>query len=233
MMDTVLFMAPGTCARVTTIALEEIGVPFETRLMRFRKGEHKSPEFRKINPKGKVPALVIDGHTLTENVAILIYLNERFPDARLLPPANDLLAKVRVLADLAFCATTLHPIVSRIRFPQMMVSDPTAALAVYEKGTESMHEYFRLIETRLEDGSWWYGEDWSAMDGYLYWVFWRVEGAEFDVAAYPRFVAHARRMEERPAVQRALAREAEAQAQLEAEGLAVVPQVPKTKDEGA
>ena len=72
-----LYMAPGTCARVPCIALEEAGVEFESVLIRFVRGEHKSPEFKKLNPKGKVPTLVIHGKPLTENLAIITYLNQR------------------------------------------------------------------------------------------------------------------------------------------------------------
>jgi glutathione S-transferase len=61
------------------------------------------------------------------------------------------------------------------------------------------------------------------MDGYLYWVFWRVDGAGYDTSRFPRFTSHARAMEDRPAVRRALAREEQAQAQLETEGLAFIP----------
>ena len=82
-----------------------------------------------------------------------------------------------------------------------------------------MEEFFGLIESRLTDQPWWYGDQWTAMDAYLYWVFWRVEGADFDVTPYPRFKDHSRRVEERPAVQRTLAREKAAESQLEAEGL--------------
>ena len=220
-----LFFAPGTCARVPLIALEEIGLPIEIHLVRFMKGEHKSPEYRRYNPKGKVPALVMDGETLTENVAILWFLNERFPDARLLPPADDSVEKARQIADLAFCATTLHPLVSRIRIPQF-VAGPEAAAAVYKAASEGMREYFQVVEERLGGSDWWYGDNWSVVDAYLYWVFWRVEGAEFPVADFPRYFGHARRMEQRPAVQRAMAREAEAERQLEAEGLAFKPTIP-------
>ena len=225
MNETVLFIAPGTCARVACIALEEVGLPFETRVIRFLKGEHKSPAYKQFNPKGKVPALVMDGETLTENVAILCYLHERFPEARLLPPAGDALARARQVADLAFCATTLHPLVSRIRFPQL-VAGPDVAAQIYLAASEAMKEYFQLVEDRLAGSPWWYGDAWSAMDAYLYWVFWRVEGAGFDVGPYPHYSDHARRIEQRPAVQRALAREAEAERQLEAEGLSLKPTIP-------
>jgi glutathione S-transferase len=219
---TTLWMAPYTCARVTAIALEEAGVDFETRLVRFMRGEHKSPAFKARNPKGKVPALEIDGEVLTENVAILTYLAERFPDAALLPSMASPLQRARVLADLCFCSSTLHPLVTRIRMP-MFFAGAENALVVKQTAEAAMDEYFQLVEDRLAAGPWWYGDAWSAMDGYLYWVFWRVEGAGYDVSRFPRFTAHARAMEQRPAVQRALAREEAAQAQLEAEGLAFVP----------
>lgn len=222
MTNIILFYAPQSCARVPTIALEEIGVPFEITLVRFLKGEHKSPDYKQYNPNGKVPCLLVDGESLTENVAILSYLNERFPQARLLPRTTDALPRYRQIADLSFCASTLHPIVTRIRMP-VFFSNPEHARAVWESGCGAMNEYFSLIEQRLANDSWWYGEEWSVMDAYLYWVFWRVEGAGFDVSSYPNYRDHARRMEERPSVQRALQREAEAEKQLEAEGLKFKP----------
>ena len=219
---TTLWMAPYTCARVTAIALEEAGASFDTRLVRFMRSEHKSPEFRARNPKGKVPALEIDGEVLTENVAILAYLAERFPQARLLPPADTPAERAHILADLCFCSSTLHPLVTRIRMP-MFFAGAENALAVKQTAEAAMDEYFSLVDNRLAGGPWWYGDAWSAMDGYLYWVFWRVEGAGYDVSRFPYFTAHARAMEQRPAVQRALAREQAAQKQLEAEGLAFLP----------
>jgi glutathione S-transferase len=159
-------------------------------------------------------------------VSILWYLNERFPQAHLMPPAVDVLDQARQIADLAFCASILHPIVSRIRMPQF-IGGPESAAAVYRAGLEAMKEYFFLIEDRLARSPWWYQDVWSVMDAYLYWVFWRVEGAGFNVKPYPRFTDHARRMEQRPAVQRAMAREAEAESQLEAEGMAFRPTVPE------
>lgn len=221
-MPAILHMAPYTCARVTAIALEEAGIPFETKLVRFLKGEHKSPEYRRFNPKGKVPALEIDGDVLTENVAILGYLDERFPEARLMPVANSAADRAHHLADLCFCSATLHPLVTRIRMP-MFFAGPDNAVEVKHTAEKAMDEYFQVIEDRLDVGPWWYGAEWSMMDGYLYWIFWRVEGAGYDVSRFPRFTTHARAMEARPAVQRAIAREEAAQAQLEAEGLAFVP----------
>ncbi len=217
-----LYMAPGTCARVTCIALEEAGQDFETILIRFMKGEHKSPDFKRLNPKGKVPTLVVDGTPLTENVAILSYLHEEFPDARLLPGVTESYERLQQLADLSFCASTLHPIVTRIRMPQFFATEDCAR-SVWEKGCESMNEYFGLVNNRLGNGPWWYGEQWSVVDAYLYWIFWRCAGANYDVEPFAHFKDHATRMEARPATRRALEREAALQAQLESEGLVFKP----------
>lgn len=222
MTKTVLYAAPGSCSRVPCIALEEIGLPFEYRPVVFMKGEHKATAYKKLNPKGKVPCLVIDEEPLTENVAILSYLNSRFPEAGLLPAAKNELERMRQIADLCFCSTTLHPIVTRIRMPQFFAA-PEAARSVFDAGCEAMREYFHLIEERLARNPWWYDDTFSAMDGYLNWVFWRVEGASFPTADYPCFSDHARRVAQRPAVQRALAREEAAQAELESKGLAFKP----------
>ncbi|MDT8398589.1 MAG: glutathione S-transferase family protein [Pseudomonadales bacterium] len=225
MSSITLWMAPGTCARVTAISLEEAELEFDTELIRFMKGQHKSPEYRTVNPKGKVPALVIDGEALTENLAILTYLNERYPEANLLPPARDSMTRARQLADLSFCAATLHPIATRIRIPTFFASKE-AAKSVWESACGAMDEYFRLIEDRLDGKPWWYGDNWSVMDAYLYWIYWRVEGAGYAVGDFNNYQAHKSRMENRPAVQRALARENEALAQLEKEGLVFTPSKP-------
>jgi glutathione S-transferase len=217
-----LHMAPFTCARVTAIALEEAGQAFETRPVRFVRGEHKSPEYRRLNPLGKVPALAIDGVILTETVAILTYLNDRFPEAHLLPDATCAADRAVQIADLCFCSSTLHPIVTRIRLPAFFAGNENA-LTVKQSAERSMDEYFQVVEDRLAAGPWWYGAQWSVLDGYLYWVFWRVEDAGYDVTRFPRFLAHARATESRTSVRRALAREAAVQAGLEKEGSAFVP----------
>lgn len=222
MTETILYSAPGTCGRVSAIVLEEAGVPFEMRVIRFLKGEHKSPAFKEKNPKGKVPALEIDGAVLTENVAIIRYLAARFPEKALLPTTSTLAQDAEITADLCFCSATLHPLVTRIRMPQFFAG-PENASAVWKMGCDAMREYFQLVEDRLAGGPWWYGETWSAMDAYLYWVFWRVEGADFPVKEYQRLRGHARRMEQRPSVRRAVARDDEMTAQLEAEGLVFNP----------
>lgn len=220
-----LYFAPSTCGRVPLMALEEAGIAFDIHVVAFMAGEHKSPEYLAINPKGKVPALRIDGHSLTENVAILTYLDRRHPDAKLLPARHTDADLAQHLADLSFCAATLHPLVTRIRMSPIFAG-PENARAVWEHAATAMDEYFTLIDRRLSEAPWWYGEGWSVMDAYLYWVFYRVAGAAYDVEPFPAFADHAARMARRPAVQRALEREKQAEAYLESRGLLFVPPPP-------
>ncbi len=221
-----LHMAPGTCARVPAIALFEAGAAFEPKLVRFMAGEHRSPGYLAVNPLGKVPALFIDGAVITENVAIIRYLAQRFTDAALMPAAADPLQEARQLADLCYCSATLHPIVTRIRIPTLFAETPDAQASVYRRATEAMAQSLALAERRLEDGAWWYGERWSLMDAYLNWVWFRITGAGFDTAPFPRLVDHDRRNADRPSVRRLRELEADLDAQLEAQGLRFRPPPP-------
>ena len=208
MPDIELFVAPNTCARVATIALEEIGVPFETSLVRTAANQQNSPEFLKLNPKGKVPTLLIDGAPLTENVAILTWLADSFPDANLMPATDNAIEKLKQTADLAFFAGTVHPIVTRIAMPMKIIADAAQSFDIVRPaGIKDMKKVMSMIDARLADGPWWYGDNWSIIDGYLYWVWSRITGVGFDGSVFANIQRHFALNNERPAVQRAMARE--------------------------
>jgi glutathione S-transferase len=221
MTDIALYFAPDTCARVPMIALEEAGHPFRTELIAFMRGDHRSAGYLALNPKAKVPTLVVDGRVLTENVAILTWLAARFPQAKLLPECKDAVERAQVIADLAFCASGLHPIVTRLRIPQYFCDAAEGISRVFSMAEAAMRPNFALIDRRLANNEWWYGEQWSMMDAYINWVWFRVTGTAFDAGAYPNFARHDACIRRRPSVQRALHRNSEAAAQLEALGLAV------------
>lgn len=218
-----LFVSPGSCARVPTIALEEIGVPFETELLRMNAKHHKSPEFLAINPKGKVPALVVDGQPLTENVAILTWLNKTYPEAALLPKTPNELDAARQTADLAFFSGTVHPLVTRYARPGKFVADDQVSSQVRRVAAQATHPFWSMIDDRLSKAPWWYGDEWSIVDGYLFWAWWRVVASGFPGERFRRICAHADRMKSRPCVVRALDREVVHVAQLKSEGLYEAP----------
>ena len=224
MPDLKLFVAPNTCARVPTIALEEIGVPFETDLVRVAINQQKSPEFLKLNPKGKVPTLLIDGVPLTENVAILTWLNAEFPQANLLPKTDSTFAALEQTADLAFFAGTVHPTVTRVAMPLKFIEDKALSFEIVRPvGIQEMHKIMEMIDVRLENGPWWYGDTWSVVDGYLYWVWGRITGVGYPGEAFKNIQRHYALSNERPAVQRAMAREAANVEILKADGHYIAP----------
>lgn len=212
-----MYFAPGTCARVSMIALEEAGIAFESRVVRFVKGEHRSSEYLALNPAGKVPCLLVDGKPLTENVAILTWLARSYPDAKLLPLTGEPWHDAQLLSQLVWCASTLHPLVTRIRIPHFFCDIPGGPERVYEMGTRAMRQHIAPAERRLASQAWMLGE-WSVLDAYIFWVWFRITGAGFDDTEFPRLRDHYARMQERPSVQAMLAREAQGQAQLEREG---------------
>ena len=224
MPDLKLFVAPNTCARVPTIALEEIGVPFETELVRTAANQQNSPEFLKLNPKGKVPTLLVDGVPLTENVAILTWLNAEFPEAALLPKTGSSFEAVQQTADLSFFSATVHPTVTRVAMPLKFIADKELSFEIVRPvGIAAMNKIMDMIEARLANGPWWYGDTWSAVDGYLCWVWGRIIGVGYPGDKYPNIRHHFELSNQRPAVQRAMAREAENIEILKAEGLYIAP----------
>jgi glutathione S-transferase len=103
-----LYFSNGSCSLASHIALEESGAKFETQRINLREKEQMTPEFLKINPKHKVPTLVLDdGTVLTENPAIISYVADTHPQAKLLAAPGEL-ARAKAQEWLAWCASTVH-----------------------------------------------------------------------------------------------------------------------------
>jgi len=101
-----LYEFPPTRSIRVRWTLQELGVPFEAVTVNMVKGEHKSPAFLKINPAGKLPALVDGDLLLTESIAIVLYLGEKYPDKGLVPA--DLAQRAELYKWLMFAATELE-----------------------------------------------------------------------------------------------------------------------------
>ena len=110
-MSYLLYGARGSGSCAIECALAEIGADCEVRKLSLRKDEQRGAEYEAVNPQRKVPALVIDGdQLLTESVAILLTLEERHPEAGLLPPKGTV-GRANALRWLLFAATEIYPIV--------------------------------------------------------------------------------------------------------------------------
>jgi glutathione S-transferase len=206
---------------VPLIALEEIGQPFETRLVSFMRGDHRRPEFLELNPAGKVPLLVTARGPISQNVAILAFLAKSNPDAGLLPTASSPYEEAQLLSQLSRFSADLHPVVTRIVLPRFFAQAPDAQAQVREHAEEIMRFHLQSFEGALERGSWLLGERWSIFDAYLGWVWFRITGAGFIDDSFLHIAEHYDRLLSRPSVTRALAIEAQGQSELEVQGLAI------------
>jgi glutathione S-transferase len=178
-----LYFSPGSSSMAVHIALHEIGVDFEPRLVSLAKREQFAPEYLAINPEAKVPTLMIDGRPLTEVAAILYYLAKRHPE-KALWPEGDLETEAQAISWMSFIASTIHP-ARRI-------------------GLERWREVFGLAERRL-GGRQWAVNRYSIADIHLFRLFWRfVDSVKPAAAEFPGLSAHYERMLARPAVQRTL-----------------------------
>lgn len=214
-----LYFAPQTCARVTLTALEEVGAPFETRLVAFLAGEHRSPGFLAVNPSGKVPALVTDNDVIVQNGAILSYLAEVHPEVGLLPRRPDPAGRAAVLAELFRCSSDLHPLVTRFVIPQLATAEEAGAPAVRARAREGLEFQLAPLAERLDRQDWSFEEGWSIVDAYLAWIWFRITGAGFAADGFPTLAAHFERASARPSARAALKHEARAQEELKRRGL--------------
>ena len=106
-----LYWAPGACSFVPHVGLEAAKAPFEPKMVKLHKGEHRTPAYLAMNPNGQVPVLMIDGKALTQIVAICDFLDRRFPDAGLLP--KDSWERSQALSQLAWMNSTPHTTATR------------------------------------------------------------------------------------------------------------------------
>ncbi len=191
---------------VSMILLEEAEVDYRIHSVNLMKGEHKKESYLAINPKAKVPAMKLDGVILTENPVLIQALVHRFPEAKLMPETSSPLESLQQWSHLCFCSSTLHPAVTRVCKPEFF-GEADAVDAIRAKGKEAMCDGLSLVEDRLKDNRWWYGDSWSAMDAYIFWVFSRLNRCDFDFADFQNLVYHSEKMKVRVAVQRAVAKE--------------------------
>jgi glutathione S-transferase len=207
-MKLVLYYAPLTCALAPYVTLTEAGAPFEVRPVNLRKGENRTPEYLRLNPKHQVPTLVVDGQPLTENVAMQIWINRNFPAAKLLP--SDAMQEVKAISLLSFCASGIHPFLARINAPARVCDAPGAEGAVRRIAQELLFEKFQVMEDLLAGRDWFF-DHFTAVDAHFFWCFRRGTQFELDQSRFKNCTAHFERMKARPSVQKLLAFEKQVQ----------------------
>jgi len=159
-----LFYYPGACSLADHIVLEWIGARYE--LVEVSREAVKSPEYLALNPGGNVPLLQHGDSLLTENVAILVYLAELRPEAKLLGDGS-LRARADVLRWVAFINSDVHGAFAPIFSPQHFLGDERFADELARLARLHLRELLQRLEDQLHERSWLTGER-SIADAYLF-----------------------------------------------------------------
>jgi glutathione S-transferase len=198
-----LYYATNTCALASHIALEEADADYETHWIDFGAAEQTKPDYLKINPKARVPALATERGVITENPAILAYIAQTHASAKL-APLDDPFAFAELQSFLSYLCSTLHVAHAHRPRAYRWADDPAAQEAMKKKVPETVGACFDLIERNLFRGPWAMGSAYTVADPYLFTLARYMEVDGLDPAAFPRVLDHRDRMAGRPAVQRVL-----------------------------
>jgi glutathione S-transferase len=202
-----LYYAADTCSLASHIALEDAGADYALARISFAQNEQRSPDYLAINPKGRVPAMVTDRGILTETPAMLVFIAQSFPRARL-APLDDAFAFAEVQAFNSYLCSTLHVAHAHRMRGRRWADDEAAIAAMKRKVPNSVGASYDLIERHMFRGPWVMGEAYTICDPYLFTIAQWMEGDGVDPARFPRVADHRRRMSERAAVRTAIAQEA-------------------------
>jgi glutathione S-transferase len=201
-----LYYAAHTCSLASHIALEDAGAPYELKRIEFAKEEQRSPAYLKINPKSRVPAMVTPRGILTETPAMLAFIAQSFPAARL-APLDDPFAFATIQSFNSYLCSVVHVAHAHRMRGYRWSDDPDAWASMQRKVPESVGACFDLIEREMLKGPWVAGDAYTIADPYLFTLAQWVEGDGLDITRIPRVIDHRRRMLERPAVKKAIAEE--------------------------
>lgn len=207
-MNLTLYYAPMTCALVPFVTLTEAGAEFDVVNVNTRTNQHKTAEFLAVNPKHKVPVLVIDGEPLTENVAIQIWIARQFPAAALLPA--DPKSQIGAISLMAWFSSTIHPHLRPNSRPDDYCDLPDSAESVKRVAKKLLFEDLQIAEDKLA-GREYFFDHFSAPDAYFFWCFRRALSFKLDLSCFANCTAHFERMQQRASVQKVLAYEKQVQ----------------------
>lgn len=197
-----LYFCPGACSLASHIALEETGAPYEIKPILLAKGQQRTEAYLKINPRGKVPALSVDGKILVENTAILTYLARRFPERKLMPadPAEE----ARCIATMCWFSIVVHPSYQRSHRPERFADGEQAQAAVKENGRKSFWANLQEIDSMIQGNDWIMGREFTVVDGYaLVFYGWGMRSG-FPMKELSAYTAWQERMMKRPTVQKSV-----------------------------
>ena len=205
-MKLTLYYAPNTCATAAYINLLESGADFDVKDVNTRANQQNTPEFLALNPKHKVPVLLIDGEPLTENVAIALWLSRQFPQAKIM--GADSREEIKAVSLMAWFASGIHPRLTPNMRPQNYCDLPGSEESVKRVANKLLFEDFAVADKMLA-GREWFLSHFAAPDAHFFWCIRRATQLGVEISGFPNIVAHFKRMQERPSVKKLFAYEKE------------------------
>jgi glutathione S-transferase len=198
-----LYYSPGACSLAAHAALREWGVPFELRRVAVAKGEHLKPDYLALNPRGRVPLLIVDGKPVRENSAILTWVGQQCG----LYPKVGTYEAAKCGEWLGWLTSGVHISFALIWRGERFAHDKALFPSLRQRGYDWVGEQFAEIDDALAAAPYALGEEYSVADCNLL-PFYRWGGrVGLDMNAYPAWTAWAARVRERAAVREALAAE--------------------------
>ena len=198
-----LYYTPNSCSLASHLTLEHVGAEYDLVRVDFTANEQRSPAYLKVNPKGRVPALVTSSGVLTETPAMLQFIAQTYPNAKL-APLNDTFRLAEMNAFNSYLCSTVHVAHAHRMRGHRWTDDPAALEAMRKKVPQSVGDSFALIENQYLRGPWVLGEQFSTSDCYLLTIARWLEADGVDLARLPRVLDHRRRMLDLPVVKRVL-----------------------------
>jgi glutathione S-transferase len=200
-----LYWNPGSASLAPHLVLAEIGAKAAKKKLDLSKQEHKAPAYLKINPHGRVPALVDGKRVILEAAGICMYLCDRHPKAKLAPAPKDP-ARGAFNQWMMYLTNTLQPAYLRYYYPERISADPGAAAGVKAKAIEDLDGIYRYIDNHLaKHGPYLLGKKLSAADHYLLMLSTWQDPVPGLYQRFPKVKRLADALRKRPAVKQVLA----------------------------
>ena len=198
-----LYYSPNSCSLASHLTLEHVGAEYDLVRIDFSANEQRSPAYLKVNPKGRVPALVTSSGVLTETPAMLQFIAQMYPNAKL-APLDDTFRLAEMNAFNSYLCSTVHVAHAHRMRGHRWADDAAALEAMRKKVPQSVGDAFAVIENEYLRGPWVLGEQFSTSDYYLLTIARWLEGDGVDLARLPRVLEHRRRILDLPVVMRVL-----------------------------
>ena len=196
------YYARNTCAFAAHVVLEDANATYDSIEIDFKTEEQKSSNYKKINPKQRVPTLITPNGILTETPAILTYIAQEHPEMDLIPDNNFDFAKAQSFN--IYLASTVHVAHAHKHRGARWATDEFALENMTAKVTENMTECGLFIEKRLLEGPWVLGKKYSICDPYLAVITRWFTDDNVDTSRFPRILEHNQLIQDRPSMKKVM-----------------------------